>query len=302
MGVYPDLFDHAVTLTYDLFGKERIERFSDLFYEGEDFVSVLNAECLSNLEKLLPSREEYSRKSDFSVFVGEPSLFTIERIGFAEGNPYFYERFFLPFADDYLLGNGIYDLSPLGVYRDMSVLLDENHASVVQDRYDYEWVEEFYEVDGLQCLRYAGSRFHTDEEVASENEILDVLERAAREELRSHGRDFSRRIEVKKSANGIYYEVGEFSSAGDGYIVWFDAGTLRPLTPDDLIGGDWREYIVDPEVPASALDGYTDFFIYYFYRQDDVLVTVVIATTPDGNSTAFRTERPIDEIDTPYVH
>ena len=140
MGGY-EVYHHAETLTYDLINGRRIERFSDLFYEGEDFLPDINKSIADWINQELLAYFDPAQKQDFSCILGEPRLFTIDSIGLEPDNLYFTSAPFLCYSDDNWH-------SVVKQYRDMSGIINEKYLDELHD-YEYsEWDISFITEDG----------------------------------------------------------------------------------------------------------------------------------------------------------
>lgn len=240
------LYDRAVTLNYDLFAQKRIERFSDLFYEGEDFVPAVNEAVGEYLTSSVYCYLKDEQKLDFSGILGEPRLFTIEAILFERDNLYLNCSLPLYFGD-YILS--LY--SPVGQYRDMSEILNGIHAPHTGVGSCPEWEMGYVIEDGKIYRDILRSAFHTDEEIAAENQFRRGLQDRAREYFASFGYDWATenggyhpQFGIEKNEGVHYYCLRNFSvAAGEGGCVYFDADTLEPITLETLIGENWREYL-----------------------------------------------------------
>lgn len=294
------LYDHAVTLNYDLFAQKRIERFSDLFYEGEDFVSAVNEAVGEYLGSYVYRNVEDAQKLDFSGILGEPRLFTIEAILFERDNLYLNCSLPLYFGD-YILS--LY--SPVAQYRDMSVILNDIHAPHTNDGSYPEWETGYVIEDGKIYQDILRSAFHTDEEIAAENQFRRGLQDRAREYFASFGydgwatenSDYHCQFGIVKNEDTHYYCLGNFSvAAGEGGCVYFDADTLEPITLETLVGENWREYLrkEDEEIENLCL------FEWYEYGGT---VTVFAAYPNEEAYYGYRTvmfDVPLKEVNPRY--
>ncbi len=247
MGGY-EVYHHAETLTYDLINGRRIERFSDLFYEGEDFLPDINKSIADWINQELLAYFDPVQKQDFSCILGEPRLFTIDSIGLEPDNLYFTSAPFLCYSDDNWH-------SVVKQYRDMSGIINEKYLDELHD-YEYsEWDISFITEDGDTYKRITGSAYHTDEEVKAEDEFWYSLQKRAWETFRkanpnwrSGGDLYHADIGTNKLNNR--YSIGLRSpGAGEYPHANFDADTLELITMEMLIGDDWRQYLSDTADP-----------------------------------------------------
>lgn len=243
------VYSKAETLNYDLFTGKKIERFSDLFYEGENFLPELNRRISAELNaQAYYYLSDNEPKQDFSGILGEPRLFTIDCVGFEPDNQYLTYGQFIEY---FKRGDNLrkFDYSCVATqYRDLKeVIADEWVHEIYEGNYDNEWEREFvYEGDHLY-FRFIGSEFHTTEEVKAEDEFWYGLQCRRLELLRKSANEWygdARRF--GKTAN--YYYVGNYTVDADSdYTVNFDADTLEPITIEMLAGEDWQQYLNDSE-------------------------------------------------------
>ncbi len=249
----PTPYDHAVTLNYDLFAQKKIERFSDLFFEGEDFVSAINEAVGEYLESYVYRNVMDAQKLDFSGILGEPRLFTIDALLFERDNLY------LNCSLPLYFGNYVLSLhSPVGQYRDMSGILNDIHAPHTKTVRYPEWELGYVIEDGKIYQDIIRSAFHTDEEIAAENQFRRGLQDRAREYFASFGYDWA-----TESSNGTpqfsileeahYYCVANFSVEFGGPQAHFDADTLELITMETLFGENWREYLREEDKEIENL-------------------------------------------------
>lgn len=246
---YFNIYDHAVTLTYDLTEKKRIEHFSDLFYKDTDFVPLVNNTLSSMISQYATKDMDITQKIDFAGILGEPKLFTISCVGFEADNPYFDCG---PMLDFYgYFDNDILDLSPLSKYCDLKDILTEDFVQlpyVVGERKDAEWDVDYYEEDGTVFTKYVGSRFHTEEEVEKENEKINKIQHIGLDFLNEHDlyENPYRRLFFRKADNGSCWRVYSEQFSFDTTAV-IDAETYEILTCEDLFGEKWSDYLEKKE-------------------------------------------------------
>ncbi len=247
MGGY-EVYHHAETLTYDLINGRRIERFSDLFYEGEDFLPDINKSIADWINQELLAYFDPVQKQDFSCILGEPRLFTIDSIGLEPNNLYFTSAPFLCYSDDNWH-------SVVKQYRDMSGIINEKYLDELHD-YEYsEWDISFITEDGDTYKRITGSAYHTDEEVKAEDEFWYSLQKRAWETFRKANPNWRSggdlyHVDIGTNKLNNRYSIGLRSpGAGEYPHANFDADTLELITMEMLIGDDWRQYLSDTADP-----------------------------------------------------
>ena len=163
-------YHYAETLNYDLIEGTKIERFSDLFYEGEDFLPEVNQSIAGWISRTLQNADSdhvlsnIVQKQDFSCILGEPRLFTIDMVGLEPDNLYFTCAPFLTYSAD----NRQCIVSQ---YRDMSEIVNKIYTDSTYDIEYSEWETDYTIENGDVYKRFTGSLYHTDEEVRAEDEF-----------------------------------------------------------------------------------------------------------------------------------
>ena len=242
-------YDRAVSIVYDLVEKKRITEFSDLFYEGEDFMPLLN-NAFAEHAALYPLETDILQKSDFSGVLGDIEVFTLSSICLNEDNTYFHGMPLLSFAE-------------CDEIKDSMVIWQYREYDGISDFYIYdatEYVYENFEEDGVYYTRVKSSRFHTDEEIASYNEKLLKMEHEAAEHYVSIGfRPVARNFHYMEDY-GIY--AFSYERYAQSEMVYFDGETCEKLTPEVLLCENWRDYfsedIRDAITYFGGITGYAD--------------------------------------------
>ena len=239
---YSYSYDYAVSLNYDLFTGEKIEKLSDLFYEGVDFVPALNNAVSDFISNDYVPAVNADQKIDFSGLLGEPEVFTIDRIWLPQDNAYFYDSPYLVYTGD----QSIYDLMVVGKYRDMSELFMENYRL-----YDYrynEWENDYIIENGLYIPYVVSSRYHTEDEIAARSELYyKAYTNAAKVFKEEYIQDFAT---YEWATQLRMYKQGGTYRLTTGFVeadltVWLDAETLEPLSISDILGENWTDYASD---------------------------------------------------------
>ncbi len=145
-----EAYHYAETLNYDLFSGKKIERFSDLFYEGEEFVPDINKSIADWINQYLLNNYDIVQKQDFSGLMGDPRLFTINGIILETDNPYFTCAPLLNYSDK----NGH---SIVSRYRDVKELIIEKYQDCIYDYYpNGEWETAYISENGDIYRRTTG--------------------------------------------------------------------------------------------------------------------------------------------------
>lgn len=262
---YSQSYDYAVSLNYDLFTGEKIEKLSDLFYEGADFVPAMNNAIADFISTHYVPSTEVKQKIDFSGLLGEPDVFTINGVWLPQDNAYFYDSPYLFYIYN---EKNIYDLMVVGKYRDMSELfVDEDDA---YDMKYTEWEEDYIIEDGLYIPYVKSSRYHTEEEIKERNELYYNAYKAAAKVFKDeYKRDFSAntwnlRLRMHKRG-GVYYLTSGFVEAD--LAAWLDAETLEPLSISDMLGENWIEH-ASSEVKNASAHSFSGYTIPVDYNED----------------------------------
>ncbi|MBR4113012.1 MAG: substrate-binding domain-containing protein [Ruminiclostridium sp.] len=253
---YRRSYDYAVSLNYDLFTGEKIEKLSDLFYEGADFVPTMNNAIADFVSTHYVPSTDVKQKIDFSGLLGEPEVFTISRIWLPQDNAYFYDSPYLDYTGD----QSIYDLMVVGKYRDMSEIFARE-----DDAYNAsynEWEIDYTIENGLYIPYVKSSRYHTEEEIKERNELYYNAYKAAAKVFEEEfdyefGRyDWATQMRMQKQGGAYYLTTGYVEA---DFAAWLDAETLEPLSISDLLGENWIEHAGSEVKNASAysLSGYT---------------------------------------------
>ena len=253
---YNQSYDYAVSLNYDLFTGEKIEKLSDLFYEGADFVPAMNNAIADFASTHYVPSTEVKQKIDFSGLLGEPEVFTINGVWLPQDNAYFYDSPYLLYAGD----QSIYDLMVVGKYRNMSELfIDEDDA---YDMKYTEWEVHYIIENGLYIPYIKSSRYHTEAEIKERNELYYNAYKAAAKVFEDEfdyefgAYDWATHMIMHKRGGAYYLTTGYVEA---DLTAWFDAETLEPLSISDMLGENWIEHAGEEVKNASAhsLCGYT---------------------------------------------
>ncbi len=298
-------FDYAVSLNYDLFTGEKIEKLSDLFYEGSDFVPVINNAFSDYINTRYMPYVNVSQKIDFSGLLGEPEVFTIDSVWLSQDNVYFYDSPFL-YYNYYEGDESIYDLMVTGKYRDMTDLFNDN--SVTYSTGYKEWEKDYIVENGLYIPYVKSSRYHTEEEIAERNELYYNAYTAAVQVFKNeYGMDFSaynwpQQFDMNKRGDSYFLTIGIFAQ---DLSVWLDANTLEPLSISDILGENWINYASDDvkNAVAYSLTGYyteSDLNSESFTEKD--ILTAYIMYNIEENVWGFENiPIPFDEVNMKYV-
>ena len=240
-------YTYAEAFTIDLIEGKKIEKLSDLFYEGEDFVPALNNAISDYIAYYYAPDPAVVQKIDFSGILGEPSLFTITSVGMPKDNPYFYNGGFLAYYTDNTLD--IVDMMVIGEYRSIYDMVWSAYARTYVNTFSHTVYEtEIAEVEGtgVRYKRAVSSRYKTDEEISEYNTSAEAMIRQAVERLRDIGYEFDQWAQayiLEDSAQGLYKVY--FSQVELGYSFYFDSETKELVEFETLFGENWKDYVDD---------------------------------------------------------
>lgn len=239
--------DHVVTLNYELSTKNRIENFSDLFYNGTDAESCMTSAVYS----------EY--KGNVSYLPdGIPSLFTIDYV-------------IVPTADeDYAavrynscnLNLSMCDGIISSHYRSMKDI-SENAADV-----NYPMYSELSNATCDNCgmdyvyMRFDTSRFYSSGEINSMNAELEKLY-----EKGFPGKEPHECFALKSSYGTIQHSNPDTSIRNINMNLWtcydkngklyvYDPYSYEPLRVESVLGYEWRDYSTADNSEYSDLSSF----------------------------------------------
>ena len=259
-----EFYQYCETLCYDLIEGKQIEKFSDLFYQDEEFVPIINNALSNNMSLFCLDNEKMVEflGVDFSGLLGsEQNKFTLNSIYFNEDSPYFQIPVLYTFNDELMM-----DSCVVYQYRSMNdVFIDELSDILGEGRYEeYEYyIEHIGENSYTSVL---DSRFHTKDEV---NERRNAY---------IHVQDEYRRI-FDATNHGWFYVYEEedcyrvvafFESPYDEPILYVHKETLQPFTIDDFLIDGWKEYLIETYADVMLIPNWTepDYTTIHFYFGD----------------------------------
>lgn len=249
------LFGDIITLNYDLVNKIKIEKLSDFFYEGEDFVPLLN-ECCAKEINYSPYNLSDMMTSEFLCLLGECSRFTVYGIILEEGNPY-YACF--PLTSNIFHSDALFDKMVINQYRKLDGVFDNlciydgenfniSNASICEygtNEYGY------YEHDGFIFTEIKSSRYLDDAERLEMNKLYLNLQEKTAEHFKKCGINSFPYTNFGITLSGGIYIV-QTCSTMEMPIAVFDKDTLEQLSLDDLITeAKWYQLANIPKAEAD---------------------------------------------------
>jgi len=251
-------YDYLETLVYDLVERREITQFSDLFYEGTDFVPLLNNALSDNITNYYLDSCDDEQKVDFSGLLGSSPKITASYynkltfgIWFEPKNPYFYSS---PVIYAECTGE-LEKMCAVFEYRDISDLINDSVDTVYSGELP-EYDADFLVEDGFYLTYYTGSRIHTDEEIAAENErMLKIQRTAIKYMLEYHGfepnAEYPRRLFVSFYSDDFPYYTVSLDYATPDKTVYINKQSLEVIPPETLLCENWQEYV--PEENRNEL-------------------------------------------------
>lgn len=247
---YAPVYSAVVNLNYDLKNKKKIEKFSDLFYKGEDFIQEVNKNTGNHISMF------YSKllKTDFLGLLGNPDNFSFEKIYLDKSGPYMTETVQINFSSDYLTDSLVY-----GEYFDCNQILADEYSC--HEYYYPEWETDILtRDDGTLCDTVTGSRFHTDEEVSVRRKAYEKAEEQYREWYpKQYGNDWIPKRVCMRSPepyrqdclNVIYLHPGKVEAYSES-IYMADPETGERVLMSDIFGEEFADY--GEKVLCTGLD------------------------------------------------
>ncbi len=231
------------SLVYDIIEGKRIEKYSDLFFEGERFVPVLNAAIQSSIDNLIDwyGYDMPVVKNDFTGLTGTPECFGFFGLCLNKCNPYFTSM-----LDIYPDSSELLAMNITSAYRNMTECFVEGTTLYEFNRNEFE--QEYYEKDGV-VFAVLKSVYHTEQEMAVINGKITSIQNNRAEFLKEqiYSRINEYRIEMVNKATPRYYDnYVHFlveTAVYDPLDMMYDFETEKLLTPQDFFGENWRSLL-----------------------------------------------------------
>ena len=232
-------FQYCETFTYDLINRKEIKLFSDLFYDDEDFVPLINESLTQNIAVYYTNDGDYEpiKGVDFSGLLGNDiEKFTISSVYFDENSPYFQVPVMFTYESQKMM-----DSSMVWQYREMSHLFTDE---VIENRfkkytaYKYEYgIEKIGENEYYTIL---SSRFYSDDYVKKMHDAFVYMQDTYRELC---AKDYHHDLKIY-SCDG-YYEVSRYyyEVPIDVPVMYFDSETFEQLSLDYFTTDDFAEFM-----------------------------------------------------------
>ena len=241
------MYSFIKNLNYDVRNKTRIEKFSDLFYKDENFVSLVNESVGHDLNTWLPDH----MKTDFVGLLGEVGNFSLNEIVLEGSGPYMYETMNTKYTER----ETILDSMVTGEYFDNNLLLDDRFNSYESNA--SEWEQKLYTGDdGEVHTTISGSRFHSESEIAERQAVYEKIFEEAKKIRAEHAAkkpefpDIANyRIIISEPVpssdeyaelNVIYVNFGKIDGSLDVRYI-FDPRTGERITLSDIFGKELKK-------------------------------------------------------------
>lgn len=228
------------SLVYDIIEGKRIEKYSDLFFEGERFVPVLNAAIQSSIDNLLDwyGYDIPVVKNDFSGLTGTPECFGFFNLCLNKCNPYFTSR-----LDIYPGSSELLAMNITSAHRDMTGCFVEGTELYEYNRNEFE--QEYYEKDGF-IFATLKSVYHTGQEMADINAKYTSIQNNRAEYLKEYFYPVLNEYWIKRvnrTPPDFYDNYVHFlveTAVYDPLDMMYDFETEKLVTPQDFFGENWR--------------------------------------------------------------
>lgn len=235
----PREYSDCYTFVYDIIEKKRIEKYSDLFYEGENFVPLVNS--IVRAEANAYTDWSKRQKADFAGLTGEPDCFGLTYTILNKGNIYFPGMFYVPFGNT-AESEIIKDMMIPYTYRDMSACFADPSES--RDVVSPEYFATYADIDGKPYYGITYSRFMSDDEIARQNDLWKNAQDAYYEHLAKMPEEYYRGGIPRLSVlNDNYIMLNTEVAAWEPNFAYYDVSKGRLVNPEDILGEDWESLL-----------------------------------------------------------
>ena len=226
------IYESCCAFVYDIIEKKKLDKFSDLFFEGADFVPALNNSLGENIDYIGLNGPEVT-KADFAGLTGTPECFGLDWLWVNGRNPYFNRKVAVEFGPlsnrPTAAADELVEMMVISEYRDMSDYITIKEETLSWNKFSFDYFEE----NGDKLPFIVSSRFINEQEIAQLNETLLAAEREFCENChRNAAYDFNLNVSVFFENNSIHIVSDRTCySATDSY---YDIETGKRLTPSDV--------------------------------------------------------------------
>ncbi len=226
------------TLTYDLENGKRIDRYSDLFWKGTDFVPYIN----DAVSGLFDDNKYgiYQLDTDFLGVTGTMEKFTVNSVIFERRVPYFHKFSIVKLDDEYdNFSPSCRKVMRTGKYYDLNDALDGNKVKITESSIP-EWSYKIRDVNELWVGQYiTGSVYHTDEEIKERNRLYTRLNNMVAEKI-EHNSDKKARIYIDDPCTSPYNTLSSVTHEYELNLlsVTYSFTDYLEFYPEEYIGYD----------------------------------------------------------------
>jgi hypothetical protein len=248
--------DNAVTSVWNLKTGERLEKFSDMFYEGSDFVPAVNRALARHNGDIT-----YTMRGEPTVFM--TTSLTVLSAGFDDSN----NRDPQEMPINSMLE--AWDYMPAWDYYDMKLLFTEEYAKNIQTLTADEsvWRHTSHEHQLESFISY--SRFLTEDEIASKNAELETIynfiENSADYKDYDYYEDYQDEFKEPMFSDIMESEDGKTLSIGvpyGKYILNRETGEIDSPTTNPLLK-PFERYIGAVDIDMDGTPEYISYDYYY---------------------------------------
>lgn len=285
-------WDVVETLNYDIMENRKIEKLSELFRDGTDISAALN------------NAVAYYDNDRINTVETDPEHFTIYYTLQNNHGEYYNDYTTLQYFDrDAAAGYDNLGTLKAAEYRDMT---DKIVSNTAKNQLFDEKINNSYEVveeDGIRYSRMTASVSKNADEIKELNEKIKTIQHNAVERFgvkNSYKTDYKTEHPVYDSVNA--FESDYFNNMIVLYELTkehtfsYDIQTMEPVTVEDFIGQNWRDYASESE--CSEKVGNAPVLIWHVDSENN-LVEFNNYYSSAGESVNF--SAPLDIVNSKYI-
>lgn len=225
---YERRWDVVRTLNYDLVGRKKIEKFTDLFYEGTDVLSELNKAVFDDMAN-----------DKAEKITTCPEYFTIYYM-LQENDGRYYNLYDTLLFNDRDYGGEIIKSMVTSEYRDMSDIIVPDLADRINQDVVPAFTYKFVTEDGVEYTRIESANFKSAAEVEKMNEDIKKIQHDAYEKF---GKTSSGPVRISLLEDSGLKNIWSVDGLNKEMAYCYDTETLELLRIEDIIGENWKDYI-----------------------------------------------------------
>lgn len=298
---YERRFDVVRTLNYDLINKKKINDISELFYAGTDASAVLNETIFG------------SYGADIDKITDYPELFTIYYILHNNYNEYYHDYSTLMYFDR---GSAtpINHSLVTARYRDMSSVIEDSCPIIERD---IEPTPEIVIENGVKYERFKTDLFNDAEHEKMLSDMIVVQRKAAETDIvrkpktndSGNTNDTVHPISARQflgdevnGKNDFIKNMWIVYPLKDGFMMYFDAETLEPLTFKDFVVGDSTAYFsYDDHSKGTFSEDLIFSGTGYGIADDNTVVFSIHTLSKDGEYVFGELRVPLSDVNPKYI-